>query len=396
MNPSSLATAAAAALLTSACSTLQPAGDQAGSTAVDYNRAFARARDEITVLNVLRASQREPLQFSTISSVQGGLKTGASVMIPFTNLIGGGVSAVSPEVTISSRNPVVSIVPLATKEFIRGMSKPIEAQLIDDLLAQGWKKDVVLPLVVGGVVCAHREADRQDRLDDYIKINDGDDERLDDAFRQVLTGKNAFSLTRAPTLATLRLTSKDALSFIKDGVGPSHEIDSVTPIPGKDGAAQEVLVKVVVPGKVQITGLDFSSICGSPGADERVGNPSSREPADTLKEGVVLRSVLSMFRYLGQSQALTTKLERERCQGSAAHESSPVLFRIRLACDSAVPPHALVSTTFRGQTFYIAPSPEGEARDRTLETLSLLSYLVGLQTSEASLRGTNPFVTITQ
>ena len=61
-----------------------------------------------------------------------------------------------------------------------------------------------------------------------------------------------------------------------------------------------------------------------------------------------------------------------------------------------MPPQALVWTTFRGQAFYIAHSPEGEARDSTLETLSLLSYLVGLQTSEASLRGTNHFVTITQ
>lgn len=384
-------------LATTACSTLEPAAESSVASAVDYNRAFARARDEITVLNILRASERQPLQFSTISSVQGGLKTGTSVKIPFTNIIAGGVNSISPEITITSRNPAVSIVPLATKEFIRGMSRPIEAELIDDLLAQGWKKEVVLPLVVGGVVCAHDPAAHQDKSADFIKLNDGEDGERDAAFLRVLTGKNTFTLTAPPTVATLRVTSKDALSFLKDGVGSSYAIQSVTPIATGNGGAEEALVKVVAPGKVQVAGLDFSAICGPAGAKGALHHDAATGGPANEKQGVILRSVLSMFRYLGQAQAAATRRQIAMCRDGKPTNVRPTQFNIMLACgNQPIPPYSLVSTRFQGHDFFIPPAGELGADNHTLETLSLLSYLVGLQTSETSLRGASPFVTITQ
>jgi len=82
--------------------------------------------------------------------------------------------------------------------------------------------------------------------------------------------------------------------------------------------------------------------------------------------------------YLGQSQALMTRRQLEQCREQGSYVSEPALFTIRLACaNDAVPPYNVVSTTFQGHSFYI---PAGsEAGNRTLETLSLLSYLVGLQ-----------------
>ena len=51
--------------------------------AVDYDRIFAKAQNEVLVTNILRASEREPLQFSTMGSVTGGVRnTGAMIFDP--------------------------------------------------------------------------------------------------------------------------------------------------------------------------------------------------------------------------------------------------------------------------------------------------------------------------
>lgn len=90
------------------CASVQPTN----RAAVAYNRDFAKARDETILLNVLRASASQPLQFSTISNVSGGVHTGITLGVPFTNLLAGGKDAISPEIELTARNPTVQITPL--------------------------------------------------------------------------------------------------------------------------------------------------------------------------------------------------------------------------------------------------------------------------------------------
>src|SRR3712207_3666208 len=104
--------AAAALLPLSACGG-HLATDRA---AVDYNRSFANARNEVLLLNILRAWAKEPMQFSTISQVIGGVRTGAELTLPFSNIAEGGVAAeISPSVRFSTRNPNVTVAPLETR-----------------------------------------------------------------------------------------------------------------------------------------------------------------------------------------------------------------------------------------------------------------------------------------
>lgn len=370
-------------------------------SAVDYNRALARARDEITVLNVLRASERQPLLFSTISGVQGSMKSGASIKIPFTNIIAGGTNSISPEVTITGRNPIVSITPLATKEFVQGMSRPIDAQLIEDLLAQGWRKEIVLPLAIGGVVCASGDGSAAQGADERVRINTGDEQAQDEVFLRVLATPNNFSLTEASTTTVLRVRSDEALALLKEGVGAGNKIAAITPVVGKSNAPEEAMVHLVRTGKAQISGVDFSPICGAGpvAADGSQGlTPTTKAPA-SKKTGVVLRSVLSMYRYLGQAQARVTQREVQRCAGVATEEGTNPLFSVRLACRRGdVPEGSLVTTEFQGRHFYVLSGSAAGADDgtlETLETLALISYLVGLQTSDTSTRTGSPVV-ITQ
>lgn len=383
--PTAMRAAMAAMLLApAACATIEPAG----KSAVDYNRAFARARDEIIVLNVLRAAHQQPLQFSTISAVQGGMRNNASLRVPFTNVIAGGSDAISPDLTISTRNPSVSIVPLATREFVQGISRPIEAQLIGDLLSQGWSKDVVLPLVIGGVVCATQPG--------RVIRNSGEDGFANAEFLAVLMNTKNFSLTEPGTVAELRMSSRDAMAFIKDGAGPGNRIRSVKPVPGNAAAPQEALVEVVSTSKVDIAGLDFDPVCGKATPRRAADGDPGSESARAGHHGVLTRSVLGIFRYLGRSQWHNIRLQFARCGREPLSSAEQSLFNIRVTCGGITAPvGAVVKTEFQGRGYFIPPATSA-SRDRTLETLSLLSYLVELQTSESSLRATSPFVAITQ
>src|SRR5436309_8974651 len=105
---------AATVLAFGTCLTGCAATTTTNKVAVDYNRIFASSRDEVLVNNILRASAREPLQFSTMGTVTGGVRNSGSITIPFTNLIGGKEGlTISPSGTLNDGiNPAVTIVPL--------------------------------------------------------------------------------------------------------------------------------------------------------------------------------------------------------------------------------------------------------------------------------------------
>jgi hypothetical protein len=120
---------------------------------VSFNRVFADARNEILLLNILRAEYNDPQQFSTISSVTGNMRPQMSVTGTLDNLIIGATKVFNPSGQFALRNPSVTIGPLETKEFRAGMMKPVTAQFVDDLLGQGWSRPVVLHLVLSAVIC---------------------------------------------------------------------------------------------------------------------------------------------------------------------------------------------------------------------------------------------------
>jgi hypothetical protein len=413
------AASALSCLLFGACSAIQPAE----KAAIDYNRSFAKARDEVLVLNVLRASERQPLQFSTISGVQGGIKSGATVTLPFTNLIGGptaatgGGFALSPSVEVTNRNPAVSIVPLGSKEFVQGISRPISILLVDHLLAQGWPREVVLALTIGGVVCP----------DGTVELNEGEDREVDGEFIKTFSGATGFSVVEAPTFATLRMSDKDAMSFIKDGAGANHEIKRVTgaAASGKQAAEAQAEIEVVTPERSTITGLEVGRLCDAlkalrpprleAGSDTEAAPAPARshprfiptgegskasggdEGADQ-REGVLMRSVQAIFNYLGRVHRSNSELKPGPCLGDAPAETpQTILFNLRLSCTrNTVPVHTVVETSFLGRHYYVPLLRDADKDDRTLDTLSLLSNLIDLQTSEASLRASTPTIAIAQ
>lgn len=375
------------ALATAACQTVQTTDD----AAVDLNRAFARARDEITLLNVLRASERQPLQFSTISSVQGAVRAGASIRIPFINLVGAGREAISPEISLSSRNPTVSIAPLATREFIQGISRPLSPGIIDDLLIQGWPLDVVLGLTVGGVVCGG----------DNGKLNHGDDPEEDQRFLQAFRNVSdfGFELGQPTPFAQLRMTGKDALAALREGAGEQRRVANIKPLAPRSDGSVDVLVELVTPGQARIKGIDFREVCAGGGVTTQHAPEKALLPTANVKTGgVLMRSVFGIFQYLGKAHAADLRRQLDRCRGAGEPPlGAAPLFQVEVLCAGTAPrSRPVASTKFEGRRFFVRRSGERPAGDRTLETLSLLTYLVDLQTSETAVKASVPFVAITQ
>lgn len=388
IRPSKLLTACLPLLL-SACAMTGPAH----KVAVDYNRSFAHARDEVLLLNVLRASAREPLQFSTMGTVTGGVRTGSTISIPFTNIIAGGKDAISPTIGFTDRNPSVTVVPLSNKEFTSGMLQPISLGTLDYFLSQGWGRELILPLVIGGVVCTNGK----------VIINRGQNAEFT---RKVMAAAHAaedFSIDQTdPATFTLRMSPKDALGFLKDGVGKGRSITSIEEL--KSGEAR---IAVEQGSRAQVTGLVIPGLCPALAAGE-VNKGSQIEGQSLISaasnsgnhSAFVLRSIASIIYFLGEIHKANMDEGLGRCGEvpgrSTASSAQARLFHLWVDCTGGAQRHnSVVDTSFRGRRYYI-PAQTYDPHTRTLDTLSLLSELIALQTSETVIEGASPIIAVAQ
>lgn len=384
--------------------------------AVDYNRSFADARNEILILNILRASQREPLQFSTITGVQGSVRTTTQIVIPFTNVIAGGADAISPQITASTRNPQVTITPLATREFTLGIIRPVSFETLQSLAGDPTSPNA-FALMIGGVVC---QGGRR-------VMNRGDDPGLDDLFRSALSQPSAYQWIEADgeLVANFVLTPAQAADLLVRGVGAGRRIAAITAFApeGKQAVAaadvtrqtHEVVVRVEGERSTRIAGPNFDAVCASaratprdgPDRENSDGADGNAAPESNAGErsnpgkatGLLIRSVQGMFQYLGALHRSNMTSAAGRCRRFGVEPETPSVlpFWLRRTCDGLdAPVTAVASTAFHGDVFYVLRDAESHADDRTLETLNLLSELIALQTTDATVAAARPVITISE
>lgn len=372
---------------------------------LDYNRDFAKARNEVLLLNVLRAAAREPLQFSTMGSVNGQIGNSTGLSIPFTNLIAGGPNVISPSLSFSDAiNPTVAINPLASKEFAAGILRPMGTDTIQLFLHNGWDPEFLLPLIVGGVVCPDRRL--LQNSGEYLEYGDG-------GWRPTATHlafKNFFyesapnftvgSATAGDTALSYELGDKDAVDVLRNGVGASHSIVAV-----EEGAAGKKKLVIQKGDSPAILGFNIAKLCASvpvraagepiPLSAEVIASlPGAHGTGDQGK--IIFRSVGSIIHYLGESHRMRFRQGVNEPRGLTylnRTRSDQILFRIGWGLDRG--PRA-VDTRFQDTVFFIPRMDlrHGEDDDRTLKTLSFLDQLIALQTSESSIRGAQPVVTV--
>ena len=316
--------------------------------AVGFNRVFADARNEVLLLNILRARDGEPLQFSTISTVSGNMRPDMKVTGGLDNLILGAANVFNPAGEFGFRNPTITIAPLETKEFRQGMMKPVKIEFIEELINEGWDPKTVFHLVIAGIKCG-----------DAKKGHEFVAQFAENAEWETAVKKAPDKSPEAPA-KSVAVTAAEATKMLREGAGDSVELEIVDSQPGD--AANTVRVQFNKP-KPQTFLLDRNSrVCGD-------------SVAELPAKNLVLRSPSGMIQYLGELVG----------KGSGGN----AYFRVLQARDR-IPQGVLVGTRFSHNLYYVAHDGHSP------QTLALLAEIIGFQTTDASLNASKPTLTVSQ
>jgi len=146
------------------------------SEAVGLNMAVEEAENKLLLLNIVRASKRQPMYFTGFSKLSGnsGITEGSvSLSIPFGADATHAYSA-SPGLKLSPNiNYDVGI--LQTHEFMRGILRPLVPETVKYYWDQGWSKKLLLHLFVEEIALMERKHDKDRVIDRFRNVPDPND-----------------------------------------------------------------------------------------------------------------------------------------------------------------------------------------------------------------------------
>ena len=342
-----------------------------GAMATDYNRAVARARSEQVLLNVLRASAREPLQFTAIGEISGSVNRSIGIDTVASNLLAGGRDAISSTLSLgASTGPLVRIAPLSSREFTDGFLRPITPEVLHLFISQGWDGEFLLPLVVGSYSCGGRRY-----------VNTGDSEEGARVRDRLAAAGDSFQLHQERAegaVISMTVSSDRAMEMLSSGAAPGHTVLDVSP--GTQPGTSVVRVR-------QPDGLRW--VASSTGlCDGAEGGEAQFDDAGQVR--IQLRSPHGIIYFLGEAFRPCFLGRQDSCDltyqknGSLRH-----LFRIRSA---AVQQNA-VSVEYYGSRFWI-PRLDVDDTDRTLKAVAFLDQLIALQTNAAAVTVTPTLISL--
>ncbi len=352
--------------------------------AVDYNVAAESARNEMLLLNILRARTQYPMIFTGLARITGSLRTEAR--------IGANTSmrkqtatqqAVSPSVGMID-SPTFTVAVLDSQEFMRGIMTPLSFELIEYLWDQGFTREVLLYLTVERIEVQCPSTNLLQQL-----VNDPTEPSFA-AFQQALN-------------ATVEGGTWEMDGYQAEPIGP----------PLGDAEAQRLAALIQVAGsKLMLTPLEGGSwqlerqstdrrlavrgrVCGadrpsdapvavrlirlydSKVAFERAIDQSPDEPSGRI----VLRSPQSVLFYLGElsrpgGQVIVRRGEKTR---------PPEQRRLFVITEQGECGRGAISADYAG-TIYVIPQGTGVCHPgRSLQSLSLVAQLLALQQSARDL-----------
>jgi hypothetical protein len=109
--------------------------------AIDYNRSVARATNQILLLNIMRASDREPRYFTRLGtdSAQNGITAGFTATLPFPDVTRGSAGVAGAGTSANT----FTLENLDDKKYQVGAMQPVEVSTIYDLWSQGIQADLL-------------------------------------------------------------------------------------------------------------------------------------------------------------------------------------------------------------------------------------------------------------
>ncbi len=118
------------------------------SRAVDYNTAAETARNEMLLMNILRARDRRPMVFTGLSRITGSVRAESQIgAAASTGSAAPDVQAFSPSFGFSD-SPTFDVAVLDSQEFTRGIMTPVGTEILEYFWDQGYNREVLLYLVV--------------------------------------------------------------------------------------------------------------------------------------------------------------------------------------------------------------------------------------------------------
>ncbi|MEO6224626.1 MAG: hypothetical protein ABIO80_02060 [Sphingomicrobium sp.] len=370
------------------------------SLSTDYNKAISDVRNQQLLLNIMRSSAREPLQFSAMGEIAATVHRSIGVDTMLNNLIVGGAAAINHSVNVEARNePVIKIAPLSDKEFISGILKPTTPETLKDFMELGWDPEFMLPLIVAGYRCPGGE----------YQANSGKPGEGEAARRALVDAAASLHLVERKTAGvpvTLVVRDDQALEMIRSGVNGGFKVKSVQP--ASEGGTSEV--RLAGPDKQELVAM--INLCGNaPGSAAMTGGTrpvTAMEFADDAAANIVepagptasaeprpgqikLRSVEAIIYFLGESYRDCYLRPRSRGDCALSYRKDGAdryLFRVSTGGSPAG--RAAVATQFYGTNYWVSRLDPNDV-DRTMKTFSFLDELVALQI-EPSAISTTPTV----
>lgn len=127
--------------------------DRYAGRAVSYNFEAEQALDQGLLLNIVRASLRRPMQFTSVQTISGTASIGATAAFTIPFVPGTGGSAFGPTI---SGGPTFTVPVLDTQEFYQGVMRPIQNGTFDFYIHEEFPREELFTLFVEKIVM-HRD-----------------------------------------------------------------------------------------------------------------------------------------------------------------------------------------------------------------------------------------------
>ena len=363
---------------------------QISSRAVNYNVAAEQARNEMLLLNVLRARDRKPMVFTGLSRITGSIRQtagiGASGTLRNAAADSQGVNANMSVVD----SPSFDVAVLDSQSFTRGIMTPLTFELVEYFWDQGFSRDVLFYLAVERIELECRAGDevRTVELINEVGVPSWDDfqELVGAIYRvgqwevdphQTVQIGPPVDGTEVARLGTLLQVAGRPLRLQDNSDGtwrlerPSETLRLVVP-----------RVSACTDDGVTAGGDEASSLHLYDA--KSVFLAASQQDPDELKGRVVLRSPQSILFYLGEIMRPGRQvhiISRSPNQSLAER----LLF---VATPGSQCSKAIITVSYDGQQYSV---PDGEAEcsgGRAMQSLALAAQLLSLQQSASDLPAT--------
>ena len=331
------------------------------------NRAVEDAQNQVLLLNIVRAYKQRPTYLTAISKVAGPIGTAtpsAALSLPF------GVDAprafsLSPTARADAPNFDVAV--LDTHNFMRGFLQPVAPATVKVYLDQGWPAHFLLTLFI-------REIRRPDGK----------------AVRNTPVKRAAFEefsgdLRRLIDMCGLHIESRPAK------IGPPLDAAAVKANLGTLIAMQKdgMELREVGGDEYQLQkpdGMPVFAVSRTCNMRLAVAGEGGQRSGGEKEHVIVLRSPEAVLTYLGE-------LARAQLDAPGGERGTPYVPLAWAGGDHAEPIFvlktgepasgaAVVQVEYEGATYYI---PRDRAGGRSMQALSLLAQLIGLQKNAAEL-----------